>query len=148
MAKADFLIKRAESFLRNAGDLLQKEEYSLAAFNFEQASQLYLKYYLFLKLKDFPKTHSLSELLLDIGDVYSQQGAVKGLREKNASVIGDLEQAYISSRYLPVEFYLPQVKEMGKFVSLLINFLENLWINLRNYLFGAKERKKDIFKII
>lgn len=126
MAKADFLVKRAQSFLENAKDLLQKGEYSLAAFNLEQTSQLYLKYYLFLKLKDFPKTHSLSELLLDIGEVYGDKQAVEKLRIKNASVIGDLEQAYISSRYLPVEFYFPQVKEMEKFVGKLIKFLKSL----------------------
>lgn len=126
MAKADFLLKRAKSFLTNAHDLMKKEEYALAAFNFEQAAQLYLKFYLFLRLKDFPKTHSLSELLLDLAEVYEKQEAIKKLREKNASVIGDLEQAYISSRYLPVEFWLPQVEKMGEFVEELINFLKKL----------------------
>lgn len=126
MAKLDFLVKRAQSFLNNAKDLIQKGEYSLAAFNLEQTSQLYLKYYLFLKLKDFPKTHSLSELLQDIGEAYENKQAIEKLRIKNASVIGDLEQAYISSRYLPVEFYFPQVKEMERFVGRLIKFLRGL----------------------
>jgi HEPN domain-containing protein len=124
--KADFLKKRAKSFLENAETLIKKEEYSLAAFNLEQASQLYLKYHLFLKLKDFPKTHSLSELLVDIGDAYGKQKEIERLRKEYASVIGDLEQAYISSRYLPVEFYLPQVEEMRKFVEKLLKFLESL----------------------
>jgi len=124
--KADFLKKRAKSFLENAEALIKKEECSLAAFNLEQASQLYLKYYLFLKLKDFPKTHSLSELLIDIGEAYGKQKEIERLRKEYASVIGDLEQAYISSRYLPVEFYLPQVEEMRKFVKKLLKFLESL----------------------
>jgi len=126
MAQADFLLKRGQSFWENANDLLKKGDYSLAAFNFEQTCQLYLKYYLFLKLKDFPKTHSLHQLLEDIGEAYGKQRAIARFIDQNASVIGDLEQAYISSRYLPVEFHSSQTKAMKRFTQKLIRFLKQL----------------------
>lgn len=126
MARVDFLKRRAESFFRNGKGLIKDKEYSLAAFNFGQTAQLYLKYYLFLRLRDFPKTHSLNELLTDLSEVYQKEESINKFKEKNASIIGDLEQAYISSRYLPVDFYLPQVKNMEKFVKELKKILERL----------------------
>ena len=126
MVKIEFLKEKAEAFLEDAEYDISRKKWFLAAFHLEQTCQLYLKYYLFLKLKDFPKTHSLSELLIDIGEVYQIEKEIKRLRKEHASVIGDLEQAYISSRYLPVEFYSDQVKEMEKFVKKLIKFLKKL----------------------
>lgn len=124
--KTDFLKQRAEEFLENANELLKKGKYSLAAFNFEQACQLYLKYYLFLKLKDYPKTHSLIQFLDGIGRVYEKNKEIEKLKGNYASTLGDLQQAYISSRYLPVEFYSSQVEKMKEFVEELKKFLEDL----------------------
>jgi HEPN domain-containing protein len=124
--KVDFLKKRAESFLRNAKDLIRKEEYHLAAFNLEQSAQLYLKYYLYIKLKDFPKIHSLDELLVDLGKTYKKEREIEKLKKDNIHLIADLDQAYITARYLPVEFSKTQVEQMRKFVENLIKFLRKL----------------------
>jgi HEPN domain-containing protein len=126
MAKINFLKTRAESFFKNAKDLIKKEEYPLAAFNLEQAAQLYLKYYLYLKIRRYPKTHSLGELLKAIGKVYNKKSKVKELIEKNANIIADLDQAYLTSRYLPAEFFKSQLENMKKFVGSLIIFLKKL----------------------
>lgn len=103
--------------------LLKKGDYSLAAFNLEQASQLFLKHYLFLKLKDFPKIHSLNQLLKEIGKTYQKEKEIKKLIDENISLIADLEEAYLTSRYLPVEFYKSQVEKMEEFVDFLLKFL-------------------------
>ncbi len=124
--KVDFLKKRAEQFLKNAGNLFKKGVYALAAFNFEQALQLYLKYYLFLKLKDFPRTHSIRILLIEIGKVYTKELEIRKLIEENISLIADLEQVYITSRYLPAEFNKNQIEKMKNFVKDTIKFLEKL----------------------
>ena len=126
MAQVDFLKKRAESFLRNAKDLIKKEEYPLAAFNLEQAAQLYLKYYLFLKLRRYPKTHLLGELLKGVAKAYSKKSEVEKIIEKKANIISDLDQAYLTSRYLPAEFFKSQLENMRKFVEELIIFLKKL----------------------
>jgi len=126
MVKVEFLKERAESFLENAKDLLKKKDYPLAAFNLDQAAQLYLKYYLFLKLKRYPKIHLLGELLKGIGQAYKKEEKVKDLIKENANIISDLNQAYFTSRYLPAEFFKPQLENMLKFVEELIDFLKKL----------------------
>ena len=87
---------------------------------------MYIKHYLFKKLADFPKPHFLKELLIDIGNAYQKQNEVAAFIKENEKVIFDLEQAYISSCYLPVEFYESQIKEMEKFIEILFAFLEKL----------------------
>jgi len=126
MAKADFLKEKAETFLEDAKYDISREKWFAAAFHLEQAVQLYLKYYLFLKLRRYPKTHSLRNLLEGIGEVYDKKKDVKKIIKENANIISDLEQAYITSRYLPVEFFEDQVKNMERFTKKIIKFLKNL----------------------
>jgi HEPN domain-containing protein len=47
------------------------------AFDLEQAVQLYLKYTLALKLRNFPPTHSLKELLKAVGKAYKKEKEVE-----------------------------------------------------------------------
>jgi len=124
--KLDFLKKRAEDFLKTAKYHFKEEMYHLVAFDLEQALQLYLKYFLALKLKKFPPTHSLKELLNALGKAYNKEKEIKNLIEKNSHLLADLEQAYITSRYLPAEFTKNQVKELEKFVKEIVNFFKNL----------------------
>lgn len=125
MAQVDFLIKRADKFLKLARYSFKEGDYNIAAFNLEQTAQLYLKYYLFLKLKDYPKTHSLEELLRELSKAYpDKKSEIDKILKEQASTIGDLEQAYITSRYLPVEFSKNRVMEMQKFVTKLIKLLK------------------------
>lgn len=113
MAKIDFLKDRAEDFLSNAKDLIKKGIYPLAAFNLEQALQ---------------QTHFLGELLRGIGKAYKKEKEIEKIIEKNANIIADLEHAYITSRYLPAEFFKSQVENMLNFVEKVINFLKKLKI--------------------
>jgi HEPN domain-containing protein len=126
MVKIDFLKERADDFFENAKELLKKNIYPLAAFNLQQAAQLYLKYYLFLKLRKYPKIHLLGKLLKGIGKVYNKEKEIKKIIEKNANIISDLDQAYLTSRYLPAEFFKSQLENMLRFVEELINFLKKL----------------------
>jgi len=122
----DFLKKRAEGFLRDAEFAISEKRWFSAAFHLEQACQLYLKYFLFKKIKDFPKTHSLKRLLEAIGEAYSQKKKVKDFLKKEKKVIHDLEQAYLTSRYLPIDFLEEDVLKMKKFTQRLIKFLNSL----------------------
>lgn len=126
MAKKDFLKKRAKEFLENADFNIKEEQYSLAAFNLEQAAQLYLKYYLFLKNRSYPKTHSLKRLLSGVGEAYDQQQKVEQMKKENINLISDLEQSYITSRYLPAEFTREQTENMRAWVKNLIDLLREL----------------------
>lgn len=130
MAKADFLKNKAQIFFKSGCEQIPKKRYFLAAFSFEQAAQLYLKYCLFMKIKDFPKIHEIDELIKEIGKVYSKEKNVNNFLKEEASVIGDLKQAYITSRYLPVDFNQYQTEEMRSFVKRLKIFLKKLCPNL------------------
>jgi HEPN domain-containing protein len=125
--KIDFLKERAESFLRDANFAISEKRWNSAAFYLEQACQLYLKYYLFKELKDFPKIHDLDELLETLEKAYSQsKKEIEKFRKENAIVISALNQAYITARYLPVEFTETQVKEMRNFTKRLIKLLKKV----------------------
>jgi len=127
MAKIDFLKKRAREFLKLSKHAFREGNYNISAFNLEQAAQLYLKYYLFLRIKDYPKTHSLEELLRELVQAYPEKkSAIGKILKEEVSAIGDLEQAYITSRYLPTEFSKNRIKEMQKFVAKLFKFLKGL----------------------
>jgi len=127
MAKVDFLKKRAEEFFETANYHLERGQNNLAALDLEQATQLYLKYYLFLKLKDYPQTHSLEELLEGLKKAYpNKKLEIDKILKDRASTIGDLEQAYITSRYLPAEIGKNRIEKMQEFCKELINFLGKL----------------------
>lgn len=126
MAEAEFLKERAESFFRDAELAIKESRWNSAAFHLEQACQLYLKYFLFKKIGDFPKTHSLRRLLKSIGKAYSKEEDIDNFVERNEEVIFTLEQAYIVSRYLPVEFSEKQVNKMLQFFKELLTLLQNL----------------------
>jgi HEPN domain-containing protein len=123
--KIDFLKKRAEDFLRDANFAISEKRWNSAAFHLEQACQFYLKYYLFKKLKDFPKIHNLDELLRELQKIYLPK-EIEKFRKENAAVISALNQAYITARYLPIEFTEDQVKSMKKFTQNLIKFLKKI----------------------
>ncbi|MEM7819041.1 MAG: HEPN domain-containing protein [Candidatus Aenigmatarchaeota archaeon] len=126
MAEAEFLKERAESFFRDAELAIKETRWNSAAFHLEQACQLYLKYFLFKKIGDFPKTHSLRRLLKSIGKAYSKEEDIDNFVERNEEVLFSLEQAYIVSRYLPVEFSEKQVNKMLQFFKELLTLLQNL----------------------
>jgi len=124
--EADLLRKRALNFLKNAKDLFKKGIFDIAAFNLEQFCQLYLKYKLFMEIGEFPKTHSIRDLLLELGKASSKKGEVRKFLTANISTIKNLENAYITSRYIPIEFEKEEVNEMLKFVKNFKNFVDNL----------------------
>lgn len=70
-------------------------------FNFEQSIQLLLKSKILEFGIEFPKTHEISILLDFLSDKIEK---IKELKEKYKNEIENLEEAYISSRYLPLSF--------------------------------------------
>lgn len=127
MPKADFLKEKAEGFLADAKYDISQNRWFLAAFHLEQTCQLYLKYCLFKKFGDFPKAHSLNELFEEFKKGFPKKTKkIEKIQKDKASVIGDLNQAYITSRYLPVDFTQHQIEKMLEFTIFLIKFLEKL----------------------
>lgn len=99
----EILKKRALAFLRDAKEDFNKEDYDLVMFHVEQFIQLYAKYLLYRKLGDFPKMHSIIKLLRDLARVYNAC-EIDSFIERKIESLYLLEEAYISSRYIPREY--------------------------------------------
>jgi len=108
----DFLKERAQSFYKSASGLIKDKEFPLAAFSVEQAIQLRLKHFLGVKTGDFPRTHSIKSLVQECSDLCP---AVKEFQESDKKIInllGDIESAYIMSRYYPANYTETEVRNM------------------------------------
>lgn len=123
--EAIFLKERALKFYKNGKDLFEKGVYDIAAFNFEQAVQLLLKYHLFKQIGDYPKTHYLKTLFSGLVEANkSRADEIDNFYKKNINVIANLENAYLTARYLPAEFTEEEVKNMAEFVDKFMEFFE------------------------
>ncbi|MFP3952301.1 MAG: HEPN domain-containing protein [Candidatus Bathyarchaeia archaeon] len=96
----EVLRRRSEGFLRDAEVDYCRGDYDLVLFHVEQSLQLYLKYLIYLKIGDHPKTHSLTRLVKDAAELY-EDDALEAFYNDNIELLYLLEEAYITSRYLP-----------------------------------------------
>lgn len=113
--EAEVLRRRAEAFLRNAMNLLSGGEADLAMFSLEQYCQLILKYKLLVKKGSYSRTHSLRRLVRELGEVDPRVLALVS-DVRNLHYVARLEEAYIAARYLPVEYEVPEVEDVMRFV--------------------------------
>ena len=109
--EGEFLRERAEKFLEMGRRLLEEGVLDLAAFHFNQASELILKYALFRGTGDYPRTHSIRRLLKLLSKAKEDERIMEFLRE-NIDSLSNLENAYMTSRYLPAEFFREEVESM------------------------------------
>ena len=115
LEEAELLKRRAESFLKNAQRLIEEGEPDIALFNLEQYCQLILKYKLLVYTGSYPRTHSLRQLIKELGKI-NPNILVLVNDIKNLHYIARLEEAYISSRYLPYTYTTEEVKDISRFV--------------------------------
>ncbi len=120
--EGEFLRERALKFLKIGKRLLEEGILDLAAFHFHQASELMLKYGLFRKTGDYPRTHSIRRLLKLFSKVTGDEAIISFLKE-NINALANLENAYMTSRYLPAEFYEEEVESMLKVTLSIIELV-------------------------
>lgn len=99
----ELLKRRALSFFKNAKSDYEHGDYDLVLFHVEQSIQLYLKYLLYRKMGDYPKVHSIVRLFKDVARIYDSK-ELNDFLNRNLEAMYLLEEAYISSRYLPREY--------------------------------------------
>ena len=114
---------RADAFLDTAIYNFERGRYDLAAFNIEQAIQLYIKTKLLELLGEFPRTHSLVALLRELSRVFKGE-EVEKFRKENIGMLTKLSDVYITSRYYTREFYEDEVKELIEFAYKVRRLLE------------------------
>jgi len=115
--------EKANAFLDTAIYNFEKGRYDLAAFNIEQAVQLYIKTKLLELLGEFPRTHSLVALLRELSRVFKEE-EVERFRKENIGMLTKLSDVYITSRYYTREFYKDEVKELIEFAYKVRRLLE------------------------
>ena len=117
----EFLKARAKGFYDVAMFLLTKGDYALSAFNVEQSVQLELKHFIGAKLGDFPKTHGLKTRFQECVRLCP---SLKEFYESNVNLIGEIEDAYIMTRYYETRYEEGEVRNMLAFCSILPSELE------------------------
>ena len=121
----NLLKRRAKAFLESARADYARGDYDLVLFHIEQFLQLYLKYLLYRRIGDYPKTCSLIRLLRDVMRVYGDN-VLKEFYEENMEALYLLEEAYIASRYLPREYDREIAERILGFAKKALEVLECL----------------------
>ena len=107
------MLKRAESFFRDAKYDLENNDYDLAMFHIEQAVQQLIKAKLLDLKGSYERTLSLRKLLNDLSSLIKSD-RIRDFIKENRKVLRDLERAYISSRYYYEEFFRDEVENAMK----------------------------------
>jgi HEPN domain-containing protein len=94
------LLRRSDGFLETALMQARAGMYDLAVFSLEQSLQLFLKATLLRVGSDYPRTHSIRRLLELLTEV-TGRSELRELASRYSVELGALEDAYISSRYIP-----------------------------------------------
>ena len=94
-----FLKRNALAFLDEAEEAFNKRNYAFTMFFVEQFFQLSLKYLLYRKYGEFPKTHSLRTLFS-----LTKDQKLIDYYKSNLDLFREIELSYIASRYLDVEY--------------------------------------------
>jgi len=121
----DFLKKRAKAFLECAKSDFSRGNYDLVLFHIEQFIQLYLKHLILKRIGVFPKTHSLIYLIKELLRTYRIDKLEKFYHE-NIALLYLLEEAYITSRYLPRQYDKEIAKRILKFAEYALEVFE--WV--------------------
>lgn len=120
----ELMKRRARNFAFNARYLIEQRIYDLAAFNAEQAAQLYLKATLLELIGDYPRTHSLIMLLGELKRM--DKDLVTGFIKENRLKLHALEDAYLTSRYFHKEFDEEDAEKLLEVSEEVIKLCEEL----------------------
>lgn len=124
--EVEVLLQRSEDYMELADSAFNEEKYDAAIFLAEQALQFYLKA-LLIKYADLRlRTHSVRELLAALGKVLEAEDKVADFIRSHRSLLRELEDAYIGTRYEPRRYYREDAKELIEFVGEVMDFVEGL----------------------
>ncbi|NHW44872.1 MAG: HEPN domain-containing protein [Candidatus Verstraetearchaeota archaeon] len=116
MDEYETLLERSRRFCETASMQIERGFYDLAVFSLEQGLQLFLKACLLKLGADYPRTHSVRKLLELIVKVSGGE-AISDLLRKFSVELGALEDAYITSRYVPRGYSPEEVERLRKVVE-------------------------------
>ncbi len=118
--EVELLLKRSRNFLESAEQRIKKDDWDLTCFLAEQSVQLYLKAIILEEAGQTPRTHSIRQLLAQLGQIIEKE--IK--YDRNSLFM--LESAYFNARYIAVTYDEEQAKDAIKIAKELITHVENI----------------------
>ena len=124
----EHLLKRSREFYETAIFQLEKGFYGLAAFSLEQSLQLFLKAKMLERGVDYPRIHSVRRLLELLSEVVEKEFSrvLRELVEKYSLELASIEDAYITSRYIPREFRRGEVLRLKMVVDEVVDAVSRI----------------------
>ncbi|MFB6265105.1 MAG: HEPN domain-containing protein [Bradymonadaceae bacterium] len=106
--------------------MLEGETFDLTAFHVQQSAELALRFALVRASGNYPQTHQLKRLLDTSGAVLEREERVEDFIETHVDVLSNMENAYITARYLPGDFRRSEVEHMVDTLDALEELLTEL----------------------
>jgi len=117
------LLDRSKKFLDLAKYSIEKGDYDLAAFNLEQALQLYLKAEILKNGARFPHSHDLIELLEFLLKITKNE-TIQNILSEYSVELGSLTDAYIMAMYFIRKYTKDEAEKLLRTVEEIINKIE------------------------
>lgn len=117
---------RALRMLKSGRRSLLEGDYDTAAFMADQAVQLYIKSVIFELTGELPRVHVVRQLINILRDLLGDPDVFDGFVRENRSLLIRLEEAYISSRYMPRKYDREEAEELLDFAEKVIEFVKSI----------------------
>lgn len=112
------MVERARHFYRVSEYDVSAGRYDIALFHLEQAVQLALKAYLLASVGDFPRIHSLRDLVELVDN-----DCLRRVADEKWYVVDILEDAYVGARYLVRRYGAREYAEARRFAEEVLGCL-------------------------
>ncbi|MEM2622961.1 MAG: HEPN domain-containing protein [Candidatus Nezhaarchaeales archaeon] len=123
MEEVEILRGRAKTFLKYAKEALERGDFDFACFSSEQASQLFVKSVILELVGEVPRSHRVGELLYLLSkSVPEMEESITEFVRRNREALRALDDAYITSRYLPSTYTREDADVLVKLAEDLIEF--------------------------
>ena len=124
----EHLLRRSREFYETASLQLEKGFYGLAAFSLEQSLQLFLEAKVLERGVDYPRIHSIRRLLEILSEVVEREisNVLRELVDKYSLELASIEDAYITSRYIPREFRREEVLRLKGVIDEVIEVVSRV----------------------
>ncbi|MEM3680033.1 MAG: HEPN domain-containing protein [Metallosphaera sp.] len=124
MEEVEILRGRAKTFLKYAKEALEREDFDFACFSSEQAAQLFVKSVILELVGEVPRLHRVRELLhLLSRSVPEMEKPITEFVEENREALRALDDAYITSRYMPSMYTREDAEALVRLAEDLIEFI-------------------------
>mgnify|MGYP000563047296 CR=1 FL=1 len=124
----EHLLRRSREFYETAIFQIERGFYGLAAFSLEQSLQLFLKAKMLERGVDYPRTHNIRRLLEILSEIVEGRFSriLKEFVERYSLELASIEDAYITSRYIPREFRKEEVLRLKKIVDEVVKVVSQV----------------------